>query len=105
MMPDGIAHYIELQKIRCVFSTLGMKSQERILLEIFSYIPKSQKVIGLGVGGSVDFLLGLQKRAPILFQELGLEWLYRLILEPKKRWRRIWSALRDFPQAMTHKKK
>lgn len=75
-----------------------MKKQEQRLLEIFSFLPETQKVVGLGVGASIDFLLGLQKRAPLIFQKLGLEWLYRLILEPRKRYKRIYMALVEFPR-------
>ncbi len=100
MASDGIAHLIELQHISYVFSCLGMKTQEQILIDIWSYLPLSQPVVGLGVGASIDFLLGLQKRAPRVFQKLGLEWLYRLILEPRKRWRRIYTAVVEFPKLM-----
>ena len=42
----------------------------------------------MGVGGSFDVVSGLLKRAPKWMQKLGLEWLYRLIQEPKRMWRR-----------------
>ena len=80
-----------------------MKSQEQILVEIFDFLPDDQRVLGLGVGSSIDYLLGLQKRAPVFFQRLGLEWLYRLILEPRKRWRRIYTALVEFPRMIGSK--
>lgn len=98
MASDGIAHLIELQHISYVFSCLGMKTQEQALIDIWHYLPLSQPVVGLWVGASIDFLLGLQKRAPIIFQKLGLEWLYRLILEPRKRWKRIYTAVVEFPR-------
>ena len=41
-----------------------------------------------GVGGSFDVMAGRLRRAPRLWQRLGLEWLYRLIQEPKRLWRR-----------------
>ena len=41
----------------------------------------------MGVGGSFDFIAGVQKRAPRWVQRLNLEWLYRLITQPW-RWRR-----------------
>jgi N-acetylglucosaminyldiphosphoundecaprenol N-acetyl-beta-D-mannosaminyltransferase len=41
----------------------------------------------MGVGGSFDFLSGAVTRAPRLIRNIGLEWLYRLIVEPW-RWRR-----------------
>ena len=41
-----------------------------------------------GVGGSFDVLAGITKRAPVRWQRLGLEWLYRLLQEPRRMWRR-----------------
>ncbi len=38
----------------------------------------------IGCGGYIDVMAGKVKRAPIFFQKLGLEWLYRLIKEPKR---------------------
>lgn len=40
------------------------------------------------IGAVFDFFAGTVKRAPIWWQEHGLEWLYRLIKEPKRMWRR-----------------
>ncbi|HYJ00243.1 MAG TPA: WecB/TagA/CpsF family glycosyltransferase [Thermoleophilaceae bacterium] len=42
----------------------------------------------MGVGGSVDVIAGITRRAPRLFQRLGIEWLYRLAQEPQRLWRR-----------------
>jgi N-acetylglucosaminyldiphosphoundecaprenol N-acetyl-beta-D-mannosaminyltransferase len=55
--------------------------------------------IGIGVGGTFDYLSGTVRRAPIIFQVLGLEWLFRLINEPQ-RWRRIYNAVVVFPLAV-----
>jgi N-acetylglucosaminyldiphosphoundecaprenol N-acetyl-beta-D-mannosaminyltransferase len=61
--------------------------------------------VGIGVGGSFDFIAGVSRRAPGWIQKLGLEWLHRLVLEPW-RWRRqlalpyfVWLVLtgRDRP--------
>lgn len=41
-----------------------------------------------GVGGSFDVLAGKVRRAPRLWQRLGLEWLYRVIQEPRRMWKR-----------------
>ena len=41
-----------------------------------------------GVGGSFDVLAGKVQRAPELWQRLGVEWLYRLLQEPRRMWRR-----------------
>ena len=44
--------------------------------------------VGIGVGGTLDVLSGRVQRAPQVFQKLGLEWFYRLTLQPS-RWRRM----------------
>jgi len=41
-----------------------------------------------GVGGSFDILAGVTKRAPRWMQKCGLEWLYRIIQEPRRMWKR-----------------
>jgi N-acetylglucosaminyldiphosphoundecaprenol N-acetyl-beta-D-mannosaminyltransferase len=58
--------------------------------------------IAIGVGGVFDYLAGTAPRAPAWMRRIGLEWLYRLIRQPR-RWRRIvlavplflWAALRE----------
>jgi N-acetylglucosaminyldiphosphoundecaprenol N-acetyl-beta-D-mannosaminyltransferase len=52
--------------------------------------------VAMGVGGSFDFLTGKTKRAPRLMRALGLEWLWRLFLQPR-RFKRIWNAVIVFP--------
>ncbi|MDP3957386.1 MAG: WecB/TagA/CpsF family glycosyltransferase [bacterium] len=52
--------------------------------------------LAMGVGGSFDYITGKQRRAPEWLRALGLEWLWRLIRQPK-RWRRIWKAVVVFP--------
>ena len=44
--------------------------------------------VSIGIGASFDFVAGQQKRAPVVMQKLGLEWLWRLVLEPKRMYRR-----------------
>ena len=42
----------------------------------------------MGVGGSFDVITGKVKRAPKWMQDNGLEWLFRLLQEPRKMWKR-----------------
>jgi N-acetylglucosaminyldiphosphoundecaprenol N-acetyl-beta-D-mannosaminyltransferase len=42
----------------------------------------------LGVGGAFDVLAGYVPRAPVLLQNAGLEWAWRLAMEPRKLWKR-----------------
>ncbi|MFA6523306.1 MAG: WecB/TagA/CpsF family glycosyltransferase [Candidatus Peribacteraceae bacterium] len=77
-----------------LFVAYGSPAQE---LWIAKHLPSLTSVrVAMGVGGSFDFVTGVQKRAPVVFQKLRLEWLWRLIREPR-RWRRIWNAVVVFP--------
>ncbi len=62
-----------------LFVALGSPRQEK-------WIYKNKKLlnvsVAMGVGGSVDVWAGTAKRAPKIFQNLGLEWFYRLLKEP-----------------------
>lgn len=77
-----------------LFVAFGHKKQEKWLAEFINELPSVK--IGMGVGGSFDYLSGNTKRAPKLIRRMGFEWLWRLIQEPYKRTRRIWKALVDF---------
>ncbi len=60
---------------------LGIPKQEQL---IYKHLNKFNKGIFMGVGGSFDVLSGTKKRAPKLFQKLNIEWLYRILKEPKR---------------------
>lgn len=42
----------------------------------------------MGVGGGIDVVAGVTRRAPVIWQRLGLEWLFRLLQEPRRMFRR-----------------
>lgn len=52
--------------------------------------------LAIGVGGALDYITAKVKRAPKLMRLLGLEWVWRLVLQPR-RFRRIWRATIVFP--------
>lgn len=64
-----------------VLVALGIPAQEKL---IYKHLNNFKKGIFVGVGGSLDVISGSKKRAPKIFQKLGLEWLYRLAKEPKR---------------------
>lgn len=68
-----------------LFVALGTPKQE-------IWLSKHQREIGvpvsMGVGAALDFLSGKVKRAPRWVQQCGLEWLWRLMQEPRRLWRR-----------------
>lgn len=50
----------------------------------------------IGVGGAFDVLTGVIARAPKLVQSVGLEWAWRLLLEPRKLWKRYLTTNTEF---------
>jgi UDP-N-acetyl-D-mannosaminuronic acid transferase (WecB/TagA/CpsF family) len=52
-------------------------------------------VVMLGVGAAFDFLAGSKRQAPRLVKTLGLEWLFRLVSEPRRLWRRYLGSPPD----------
>ena len=73
----------EMSKLKpdIVLVALGIPVQEKL---IYKHLSLFDKGIFVGVGGSFDVISGHKKRAPKLFIKLNLEWLYRIICEPKR---------------------
>jgi N-acetylglucosaminyldiphosphoundecaprenol N-acetyl-beta-D-mannosaminyltransferase len=69
---------------RLLFVGLGAPKQEQWMA---GRKGKVQAVM-LGVGAAFDFLAGRKRQAPKVLQRLGLEWLFRLVNEPRRLWRR-----------------
>jgi N-acetylglucosaminyldiphosphoundecaprenol N-acetyl-beta-D-mannosaminyltransferase len=46
------------------------------------------QAVMLGIGGALPILAGVQSRSPRWMQRIGLEWLYRLAIEPRRLFRR-----------------
>ena len=69
---------------RLLFVGIGSPKQDR-------WMDSNKNQIGavmLGVGAAFDFIAGVKKQAPSILQRLGLEWLFRLLSEPRRLWRR-----------------
>lgn len=76
-----------------VFVGLGAPLQEKLIWHEKENWPGVR--IAMGIGGSFDFITGKIKRAPKIFRISGLEWLWRLWIQPqnkKERLKRIWTA-------------
>lgn len=50
----------------------------------------------IGVGAAFDFLAGTKSQAPLWMQRAGLEWLFRLLTEPRRLWRRYFEIVPRF---------
>ncbi len=74
---------------KVVFVALGAPKQELLISRLKQ---EMQETIFIGVGGSFDVWSGMVKRAPEIYQKMGLEWLYRTVKEPK-RFKRIFPTL------------
>lgn len=65
------------------------------------HAPALRVKVAQGVGGTLDVIAGRVNRAPPLFLALNLEWLYRLLREPRRIWRQralaafAWAVVRE----------
>lgn len=69
-----------------VFMAFGFPQSERVC----AMVRESGRARGVAlcIGASLEFVTGEKRRAPLAFQQLRLEWLYRLLTEPRRLWRR-----------------
>ena len=67
------------QSVDILFVAFGSPKQELWIAQNLQNLPA--KVV-IGVGGAFDFISGNVKRAPLWIQKLGLEWLFRLLIQP-----------------------
>ena len=70
---------------KILFVGLGCPKQERWM---DTHTDRLSNVVLLGVGAAFDFIAGTKVQAPSWVQRAGLEWLLRLITEPRRLWRR-----------------
>lgn len=91
---DEALHQLILEAPDVVFVAFGHPKQERWIEKNLPNLPSVKTIIG--VGGAVDMWAGNTPRAPRFLRAVGLEWLFRLLREPK-RIKRIWNAVVVFP--------
>jgi N-acetylglucosaminyldiphosphoundecaprenol N-acetyl-beta-D-mannosaminyltransferase len=90
---DDLLQIINLSNSDILFLGLGTPDQEKW---VASFGKKCNIPIQISVGSGIDFLSGTYKRAPKLFQKIGLEWLFRLFIEPKRLWKRYLIGIPTF---------
>ena len=71
-------------RIGILFVAYGMGQQE---FWIGRNLKKLNVAVFIGVGGAFDYISRVKRRAPVFFQRRGLEWLWRLVNEPRRIWR------------------
>jgi N-acetylglucosaminyldiphosphoundecaprenol N-acetyl-beta-D-mannosaminyltransferase len=82
-----------------VFVALGFPKQEQWIARNLDQFASG---LFMGVGGSIDVLAGEVQRAPRIWQQMNLEWFYRLISQPT-RWRRMLAIPRFLIQIFSLK--
>lgn len=86
---ESLQKIIEKIKPELVFVALGAPDQEEWIVDHAALLEKNKVKIAMAVGGSFDFIFNKVKRAPLLLQRLGLEWLWRLIQQPWRSHRQL----------------
>jgi N-acetylglucosaminyldiphosphoundecaprenol N-acetyl-beta-D-mannosaminyltransferase len=77
-----------------VYVGLGFPKQERLIAELVPALPGAWFI---GCGAAIPFAAGTLPRAPAWMQQSGLEWLFRLLKEPRRLFRRY--LVHDLPYA------
>jgi len=83
---QDIAREIANSGAQILFVAISSPTKENFLYDNKSRLNKVSFI--MGVGGSFDVVSGNVKRAPLWMQNMGLEWFFRFIQEPKRMWKR-----------------
>lgn len=78
----GMAEKVAESEAEILFVAFGMGKQEKWIYENLTKMPKIK--IAMGVGGAFDYISGFVPRAPLFLRKIGLEWMYRLIRQPRR---------------------
>jgi exopolysaccharide biosynthesis WecB/TagA/CpsF family protein len=81
----AILEHIRAQRPDILLVAMGVPRQE---LWIFEHITPEHTTLPIAVGALLDFLSGAVPRAPMWMRRLRMEWIFRLMLEPRRLWRR-----------------
>lgn len=78
---EAITERVRAARPHLVLVALGAPKQEIFCHE---HLEAMRPAVLFGIGASLDFLAGVKRRAPTCISNLGFEWLYRLIQEPRR---------------------
>ena len=90
---EAVVSAINRSGADCLLVAMPTPRKERFLKK-YRHVLKPSFV--MGVGGSFDVYGGKVARAPKLVQTIGLEWLFRLLQEPKRLWRRYYETNKTY---------
>jgi len=83
---SGEATHFTPAPIDILFVAYGAPKQEEWIAENLEKLPVKA---AMGVGGAFDYLSGRVPRAPKIIRMIGLEWLFRLVIQPWRIWRQL----------------
>lgn len=90
-----IVKFVKESKSQIVWIALGAKKQIEMSDRLKNEIPDK---VFITVGAAFDFLSGIKKQAPIWMRKSGLEWLFRLISEPRRLGKRYLKIVLHLPR-------
>ena len=83
---EKLVHIINESGANVLLVGVGAPKQEKWIMTYRNRMPRID--IFMGLGANIDFEAGTLKRAPIFWQKIGMEWLYRCLKEPKRLFKR-----------------
>lgn len=92
----AVAEDIRATRTEVLWVCMGAPKEQRVSLQLSEMLGGEIAVLKTG-GGVLDFASGMKARAPALFQKVGMEWAFRLFLEPRRLFKRYWKTN---PQAL-----
>ena len=90
---DAVIAQINAAKPDIVWVGLSTPKQE---FWMAAHVGRLDAPVLIGVGAAFDFLAGIKKQAPRWMRRSGLEWLFRLLQEPRRLWRRYFTIVPQF---------
>ncbi|MBK9097873.1 MAG: WecB/TagA/CpsF family glycosyltransferase [bacterium] len=90
---NDIVANLKLTDAQVIFVGMGVPKQE-LFAEKLSRALQNKVIICVGI--FFEYYFGTTRRAPVLIQKFGLEWLFRLLYEPKRLWRRYLIGIPEF---------
>lgn len=96
---NEITDKINRAKADIVWVGISTPKQE---LWMASHLGRINAPVLIGVGAAFDFLAGTKREAPKWIQKIGMQWMFRFVMEPKRLWRRyaeypyfVWLVARE----------
>ncbi len=90
---DNILKEMNESKSNILFVGLGTPTQEEF---VYKYSDKIDIPVIICIGSGIDFISGYLRRAPLIIRKLKLEWLFRIIMEPRRLFLRYFKGIPVF---------